>query len=263
MSERLQGFYEASRAEAAERMDLTPLGELERIISAQKPSPSLAEAVGSSNDVAVIAEYKRKSPDIDADIHNPASVYWTAQQYRDGGAAAVSVLTQMEHFGGSVSDLADARAASGLPILSKGFVSEEYQLYESKAYGASAVLLIAGGLKEVQLASLLGEAEDIGLECLVEVHDESELETANEMFSHMIGINNRNLDTMGIDMSVTERLIKHIPNDVPAVALSGYDAGNPEHMAGLRELKADGVIVGTSLMQTDNPAGALSSWTNG
>lgn len=261
MNERLQQFYEASKIETAERRELTSLSELERIIGAQKSGPSLADAVNENDDVAVIAEYKRKSPDIGADIRNPASVYWTAQQYRAGGAAAVSVLTELKHFGGSVSDLADARAASGLPVLSKGFVSDEHQLYEAKAYGASAVLLIAGGLKQERLRRLSEEASDIGLETMVEVHGRDELERAMvELDTDLLGINNRDLSTMKIDLETTCELIDKVPDDMPVIAASGYDIGNPKHMAELRELMVDGVLIGTSLMRQDNPAAALASW---
>jgi indole-3-glycerol phosphate synthase len=259
MKDRLAPFYQASSDEAARRKETEPLERLERIISAMEPGSGLVSAISGNQDVSVIAEHKRKSPS-EGDIRPDSSIARIAEQHQLGGAAALSVLTQEKNFGGALEDMAEARSASTLPVLRKDFISDEYQLYQAKAYGAEAVLLIAGGLSVSQLCNLQEEASDIGLDCLVEIHDEQDLEIAMECLPDMIGINNRNLATLEVDLDTTHQLIGHIPGDVPVVAESGYKVTHREHFAELRKLKVDGVLVGTDLMIQDNPAQALSDW---
>ncbi len=259
MKERLAPFYEASKEEAYRRKEIESVEWLERIISGVEPAPSMASTISRDRDVSVIAEHKRRSPS-EGDIRPGSHVGWIAEQYQLGGAAALSILTQEKNFGGTMADLAEARAACSLPILRKDFISEEYQLYQAKAYGASAVLLIAGGLEASKLCTLKEEANDIGLECLVEVHDEEDLEIAMECQPDLIGINNRNLSTLEVDLETTRQLVGYMPSDVPLIAESGYKVTNREHIVELRELKVDGVLIGTDLMTQDNPAQVLSDW---
>jgi indole-3-glycerol phosphate synthase len=185
---------------------------------------------------------------------------WTVEQYQQGGAVAISVLTLETGFGGKLEDLAEARSAVDLPLLRKDFISTPYQLHEAKARGADAALLIVAGLSDADLLCLHEEANDIGLDALVEVHDEQELSRALEVNPRLIGINNRNLRTMEIDLGTTRNLVEKVPDGITVVAESGYDVRNPEHMRELRTLGVGAVLIGTALMREENPAEVLSDW---
>jgi indole-3-glycerol phosphate synthase len=262
MSERLAEFYDAAQEEARAREAELPFRELEWIVGGLSDlSPRFVETIVQSNDVAVIAEHKRKSPSNKRDqpTHDLA---WTVDQYRRGGAAALSVVTQGLDFDGGVEDLGEAIRASdsGLPILRKDFIRNFYQIYESKAFGADAVLLIAAGLSDKKLFELYKEARDIGLDCLVEVHDEKDLSRALEVEPSLIGINNRDLDSLEVDLNTTRELIEAVPSGIPVMAESGYNVRKRKHMRELREIGAKGVLLGTSLMRDENPAEALAAW---
>ena len=181
-------------------------------------------------------------------------------QYSKGGATAISVLTQGKHFGGRLQDIDEARSATSTPILRKDFIDNKYQLHEAKSYGADAALLIVGGLSDVRLAKLYHEAGLIGLDCLVEVHNQEELERALEIEPKLIGVNNRNLSTMRVDLDTARDLIPLIPDGITTVAESGYSVRNPNHIRELRELGADAVLMGTALMRESDPADALANW---
>lgn len=259
MNEKLAPYYEAALEESQQHLKTQSLSTLEDIIAEQDKTSHFRRAIIESPDVAVIAEHKRKSPS-GGEIRPGSSVRWTVEQYQLGGAVALSVLTQETHFGGSVEDIFEARQSSLLPILRKDFISNEYQLYQAKAYGADAALLIVGGLEAEKLIDLQNEAADINLDCLVEVHDRSELETALESQAGLIGINNRNLSTLETDLRTVEDLIEEVPEDIPVVAESGYSVKNPDHIAELRALKVDAILMGTALMREENPAQALKNW---
>jgi indole-3-glycerol phosphate synthase len=260
MSEALAPYYAAAQQEAQTREVSVSLGDLERLIDGLiDPQPHFIRDLISSTGVAVIAEHKRRSPS-DGEIRAGSDVAWAVEQYQQGGAVAVSVVTQQAHFGGAVEDLARAREAVDLPILRKDFISTPYQLYEARAFGADAALLIVGGLSDAELLSLHREAGNIGLDCLVEVHDEQELSRAFEIHPDVIGINNRNLATMEVDLETTRNLAQKVPQDIVLVAESGYDVGNPAHMRELRALDVDAVLIGTALMREENPAGVLRTW---
>lgn len=198
-------------------------------------------------ELAVIAEVKRRSPSvgaIDLDVDTAAR----AAGYGEAGAAGISVLTEPDHFGGSLADLAVARAAAPVtPILRKDFVVESSQLDAARAAGADAALLIAALHDPAALHALVEHAHAIGLEVLVEVHDERELERALATSAQLIGINNRDLRSFAVDLSVTERLAPLVPDDRLVVGESGVhtaaDAGR------LRQAGVDAVLVGESLMR--------------
>ncbi len=258
--EQLEPYYMAARLEAGAYEQDTPLQDLEWMIAELPDGRSgFADALTAEDGVAVIAEHKRKSPS-EGQIGPGLGVTWTVEQYQKGGAAAVSILTQRIHFGGSIEDLVEARQAVDLPILRKDFIDREYQLYQAKAFGADAALLIAGGLSDDKLKDLHEEAEAIGLDCLVEVHNEAELCRALEIGTRLLGINNRDLSTMRVDTDTARGLIGMVPKDVTVVAESGYSVREPRHMGMLRELAVDAVLIGTSLVREENPAQALSAW---
>lgn len=265
MSESLNPYYTAARNESLVLEQSMPLQALEQMISESRiQEPQFTDTLLLSDGVAVIAEHKRRSPS-EGDIRPDSQVARRVEQYRRGGALALSILTQEKHFNGSLEDLSEARDAQAgrrvaLPILRKDFISTPYQLYEAKVSGADAVLLIVAGLKDTQLRDLHEEATDTGLDCLVEVHSREDLDRALQVCPPLIGINNRNLSTMKVDRTITQQLIGDVPAYSTVVAESGYDIEKPEDMAELRSLGVDAVLVGTALMRADDPAASLRQW---
>ena len=202
----------------------------------------------------VIAELKRRSPsrgEIRADF-DPVAI---ARAYQAGGAAALSVLTDERFFGGSLAVLEAVRAATELPLLRKDFVIDAYQIDEARVAGADAVLLIVAALAPAALARLFEHARGLGLDVLVEVHDEAELDAAKGMGADLIGINNRDLRSFVTDLSVTERLAKRVPQGALVVAESGIFG--PEDVARLARAGASAFLVGESLMREADPGLAL------
>jgi indole-3-glycerol phosphate synthase len=204
--------------------------------------------------IAVIAEFKRRSPSAGV-LREGAEVAQLVGAYERGGAGALSILTEQANFDGSLEDLRAAREVSRLPILRKDFVVDRYQLLEASAAGADAVLLIVAALSDSEFASLLEDARELGLDVLVEVHDRNELERALALEPELIGINNRDLRDFSVDIGRTRVLRPAIPPGVVVVSESGI--GSAEQ---LRELERDGVdavLIGESLMRSRDPAGAL------
>ena len=200
--------------------------------------------------MSLICEYKRKSPsagEIAPGVELPEQV----KAYEAGGAAALSVLTDETHFDGRLEDLGAARAVCGLPILRKDFVVDEYQLYEAAVGGADAVLLIAAVLDDDRLRDFQLKATELDLDCLVEIHDEEELDRAVESGAEVIGINNRNLDTGVVDIQTTYELITDVPTGTTVVSESGIS--NREELIELERVGVDAALIGESLMRSDNP----------
>ncbi|HEX7299708.1 MAG TPA: indole-3-glycerol phosphate synthase TrpC, partial [Solirubrobacteraceae bacterium] len=188
----LERIVDSTRADVARRRESVPLAELERQASGTREDRPFSEALTRPG-ISLIAEHKRRSPSA-GEIRRGASVTEIVEAYERGGAAAISILTEEHHFGGTLDDLREARAASALPILRKDFVVDPYQVYESAVAGADAILLIVAALAEDDLALLYREALGLDLDVLVEVHDEHELERALELLdADVIGINNRDL----------------------------------------------------------------------
>ncbi len=229
---------------------------LRKACSRGAPPPSFRDAVrrGRGEAVEVVAEVKRSSPSR-GPINPGLALEELVGSYERGGACAVSVLTEPEFFGGSMDDLVRARAATGLPVLRKDFILDPYQLLEAKAAGASAVLLIAALLEGDGLAYLLGEAEALGLEALVEVRDESELGAALGTGANIVGINNRDLRTLEVDLDTTRRLAPLVPVSTALVSESGYS--RREQVAGLPSLGVNAVLVGEALSRHAQPGLAI------
>jgi indole-3-glycerol phosphate synthase len=197
--------------------------------------------------VSLIAEHKRRSPSAGA-IREDLTLEEVVRAYERGGASAISVLTEAPSFGGSVGDLAAARTASTLPILRKDFIVDSYQVEESFAIGADAILLIVAALEDRQLAELHDQALQLGIAALVEIHDERELERALAVGAELIGINNRDLTTLEVDTGRTFALRERIPESATVVAESGFSA-----RAQIEQLEAagvDAVLVGEALMRS-------------
>lgn len=229
-----------------------------RTRAADGPAPPPFAAALCRPDVAVIAEVKRRSPskgEINAGLDAGAQ----AAAYAEGGAAALSILTEPTHFGGRPEDLTAAREHAAVPLLRKDFHVHPLQLLEAKALGASAVLLIARALSPSDLPQLATAAADLGLETLVEVRDEWELERAVAIRASVIGVNNRDLETLVIDAAVSRLLLPRVPRGVPAVYESGVRTRDQVEEAAL--LGADAVLVGSSVSAAADPAGAVRALT--
>jgi indole-3-glycerol phosphate synthase len=252
VSERLDELVEATRHRLADRKRVRSLADLERALPEHGLDRPFAEAL-SRPGTSVIAEYKRRSPSA-GNIRAGASVSEVVSAYERGGAAAVSVLTEEDHFGGSLDDLREARAVTDLPILRKDFTIDPYQVYEAKVYGADAVLLVVGALSDSQLGSLYGIARQLELDAIVEVHDEEELERALEVDADVIGINNRDLGDFSVDLGVTFELLVDVPAGKTVVSESGiHTRADVEE---LERVGVDAVLVGEALMRAPDPEAA-------
>ena len=233
----------------ARRAEL-PQAALEAQLAERREDRPFNEALTRPG-LSLIAEFKRRSPSAGALAPEGTDVAAQVTAYERGGAAALSVLTDEPHFGGSLDDLRAARAACGLPIIRKDFIVDPYQLYEAAVNGADAVLLIVAALGDEDLRSLYKEARSIDLDCLVEVHDAGELERALEAGSEVIGINNRNLDDMSVDIATTFELMPDVPAGKTVVAESGI-SGRAE-LEELDRVGVDAVLIGGALMSASDP----------
>lgn len=212
-------------------------------------------ALRRSGEVAVIAEFKRRSPSA-GEINPYAQVAGVTRVYEEAGASAVSILTDERYFGGTLDDVRSARESVGIPILRKDFVLDPVQLYESRAAGADAVLLIVRALTQGKLSELLDVCDELGLGALVETHDERELDRALEADARVIGVNARDLATFAVDLDTSLALIERIPADRIAVAESGIRGAGDVPRTG--EAGADAVLVGGWLMKGD-PFGGVEA----
>jgi indole-3-glycerol phosphate synthase len=220
--------------------------ELRRAAEQAGPARGFARALARRGEVSVIAEYKRRSPS--AGDLGAGDVSVTGRQYERGGAAAISVLTDGAYFGGDLSDLAAVRAAVAIPVLRKDFIVDEVQVWESRAAGADAVLLIARILSDSQLSAWIDLARELSFAALVEVHTASELERALRAGAGIIGINNRDLDRFVTDLEITSALASQVPSDRLLVSESGISRG--EDVVRLGEHGADAVLIGETLMRS-------------
>jgi indole-3-glycerol phosphate synthase len=227
----------------------TPQAELEAQLSGRGRDRPFQEALTRPG-LSVIAEFKRRSPS-KGDIAPGADIATQVAAYERGGAAALSVLTDAPHFGGSLDDLRAARAAATLPIIRKDFIVDPYQLVEAAVHGADAVLLIVRALSDRDLAALYEEARALDLDCLVEVHDADELERALEVDAEVIGINNRDLDEQRVDIQTTFELMPDVPAGKTVVAESGISGR--EELFELERVGVDAVLIGGALMTSENP----------
>lgn len=252
----LERAMQLARARVREMVEVFSPSHLEELCAKLPPPPSFSSALRpvTGGEVGIIAEIKRRSPSR-GDIRPGLRVAETARAYRRGGACAISVLTEPRFFGGSLQDLAEAASAVDLPVLRKDFILDRYQLLEARAAGAAAVLLIAGALEEGELAALLRQAGELGLECLVEVHGGEDLEKALGAGAGIVGINNRDLVTLEVDLGTTRRLAPLVPFSIPLVAESGYRSHRD--LVGLLELGVNAVLVGEVLSGSEDPERAL------
>jgi indole-3-glycerol phosphate synthase len=249
MSLRLDALVGATREAVHRRKRERPLAELEREAGTRPEGRPFAEALARPG-TSLIAEHKRRSPSAGT-IREGGSCAALVEAYERGGAAAVSVLTEEAHFGGSLADLREAQAAVELPILRKDFTIDPYQLYEAKAAGADAVLLVVGALEPEQLAALYRETRALDLDALVEVSDEEELYAALDVDADVLGINNRNLEDFSVDIQRTFDLLSDVPAGKVVVSESGIH--NREQIEELEQVGVDAVLVGEVLMRAPDP----------
>jgi indole-3-glycerol phosphate synthase len=241
------------RADLADRELQVPLGALQEQVASAPPARDPMPAFRAEG-VAVIAEVKRSSPSRGslAPIDDPAAL---ARQYADGGAAAISVLTEQRRFGGSLDDLRTVRAAVDVPLLRKDFIVTPYQLWEARAAGADLALLIVAALTQPELYALLEVTAEAGLTALVEVHDEGEVARAVAAGATLVGVNARNLKTLDVDPDTFARLAPAIPDDVVTVAESGVRG--PDDVSRYATAGADVVLVGEALVTGADPREAV------
>jgi indole-3-glycerol phosphate synthase len=248
----LETVVERTQASVAARKRQLPATELEKRLGPARRGRPFSEALIDEG-ISLIAEMKRSSPS-KGPIRPGASVSEVVRAYERAGARAVSVLTEGEYFGGSLDDLVEARAACDLPLLRKDFVVDEYQLLEARAAGADAVLLIVAALSEDHLGHLMAVASDLGMDSLIEVHDEEEVETAVEAGAEVLGINNRDLHSLEVDLDTTFRLLADVPAGTVVVAESGIT--EREDVERLEQAGVDAILVGETLMRADDPVRA-------
>ncbi|MCI0531086.1 MAG: indole-3-glycerol phosphate synthase TrpC [candidate division Zixibacteria bacterium] len=220
------------------------------------PARASAAFLRNPGGISLIGEIKRASPSAGV-LKDNLDVGQTAAIYRQGGAAAISVLTQEHFFRGSLGDLMAVRKSCKLPILRKDFIFTEYQVWESRWAGADFVLLIASIIAQRTLQELFDLCCDLGMDALVEVHDEEELEMAVRIGSRMIGINNRSLETLELDRNTALRLAGLLSGDVVKIAESGI-SGRQE-VCRLHEAGFDAVLVGEAILRSPDPAGKISA----
>jgi indole-3-glycerol phosphate synthase len=253
MGDFLDDIVERTESDLERRMREAPIEALAARLGPANRGRPFSEALVAEG-ISLVAEMKRASPSKGA-IRPGASVTEVVRAYEAAGAAACSVLTEGPHFAGSLDDLAEARDACGLPLLRKDFIVHPYQLVEARLSGADAVLLIVAALHRDRLEGLMRDAQDLGLDCLVEVHDEEEIGVAIEAGAEVIGINNRDLHSFEVDLETTFRLLPDVPAGTVVVAESGISTrGDVQE---LEDAGVDAILVGESLMRADDPAEAI------
>jgi indole-3-glycerol phosphate synthase len=222
----------------------------------EKARPHVLRTALSANRINIIAEFKRRSPSKGV-IREGADPVEIAQEYRSAGAAAISVLTEENYFDGSLDDLRAIRGAVRLPLLRKDFIFDEYQLYEAASAGADAVLLIVAALEDAPLSTLREITEDkIGMDALVEVHDEREIKRAAECGAKLIGVNNRDLRTFDVSLDISLNLARYAPANAALISESGLKSAND--LRRLNEVGYQGFLIGESLMRAESPRQALA-----
>lgn len=258
----LEEIIEAKRARVIVAKEAVPKARLreEAIEMRRSAKPhALLNALNRSDRINIIAEFKRRSPS-KGTIRENADAAATARSYESAGAAAISVLTEEKYFDGSLDDLRAVREVVSIPILRKDFIVDEYQVYESAAAGADALLLIVAALDDETLARLLRLTEDeLGMDALVEVHTKEEMDIAVANGATLIGVNNRDLRTFNVSTETSAQLARFAPADAVLVSESGL---NPDEVGKLRAVGYKGFLVGEVLMRAADPEWQLRLFRN-
>ena len=254
----LDSIIAGVREDLAERVRVRSLASVEADARAQAPARDALAAFRASSEqgrIGVISEVKRSSPSKGAlaEIPDPAHL---ASAYADGGATAISVLTEQRRFGGSLADLDAVRAAVDIPVLRKDFMVEPYQFFEARAHGADLVLLIVAALDDAQLRDFHDITRELGMTALVEVHDPDEAERALALDAKLIGVNARNLKTLEVHPEVFGPIAKTLPSDVVKVAESGISG--PDDARRYAEEDAQALLIGEALVKNGTPREGLA-----
>jgi indole-3-glycerol phosphate synthase len=252
----LRDLVAGAAHDASTRRETRSYAEVEAAAAAREPALDALEALAPADRVKIIAEIKRASPSRGplAEIPDPAAL---AVSYQNGGASAISVLTDARNFGGSLADLELVRAAVSLPVLRKDFISQPYQVLEARAAGADLVLLIVAALDQSTLDELYTLTTQYGMNALLETHSAEEIDRALQIGAGIVGVNARNLNTFELDQELFARLADHIPSGVIRVAESAVKSA--EDVAHYRRAGADVVLVGEALV-TGDPVQTLTEF---
>ena len=261
MSETFLDKIIAIKSEKVDRQkaatDIATLKEQAFSVRLDAEGHRLRTALSRTDRTNIIAEIKRASPSKGI-INDRIDVAEMARRYREGGAAAISVLTEEDFFKGSLDDLVAVRHAVDLPILRKDFIVDEFQIFEAAAAGADVILLIVAALEETPLADLYCLATDLKMDVIVEIHTVFELETAARIGANIIGVNNRNLQTLEVSLDFSRQLMPFRPPGALMIAESGISTS--EEIDELKSLGFDGFLIGETLMRSGNATEKLGEW---
>ncbi len=252
----LHTILKEKKKEIERLKDLYPVKLLETSIYFNTPVVSMKEYLTKNGASGIIAEFKRKSPS-KGWINKYADVEKVTLGYMQAGASALSVLTDESFFGGENKDLSIARKFNFCPILRKDFIFDEYQIYEAKSIGADAILLIAEVLEKSELNDLAKKAKELGLEVLLEIHSDKQLEKLNQ-YVDILGVNNRNLETFEVNLDNSKRISELLPDDIVKISESGIR--NPDDVIELRKYGFDGFLIGERFMNTPRPHDACKNF---
>ncbi|MCM4155936.1 indole-3-glycerol phosphate synthase TrpC [Gramella sp. AN32] len=235
---------------------VVPVSQLENSALFKREVLSLSEKIKKSS-TGIIAEFKRRSPSKSI-INQDLNIQEVARGYEKAGVCGMSVLTDGKYFGGSLDDLLIARAAVNIPILRKEFIIDEYQILEAKSYGADAILLIASVLSKDELKNFANFAKNLGLDVLLEIHNEAELEKSVNVAADLMGVNNRNLKTFEVSIENSKKLAQKIPANFVKVSESGIS--NPAVINELKKHDFKGFLIGENFMRTSQPGESASNF---
>lgn len=258
MSSILDRIVADKRLEVALRKQLIPIKQLEHSVLFEHQSPSLSTRLINSTS-GLITEHKRRSPSKDC-INQNLNVQDVAKGYETAGACGMSVLTDMKYFGGSLEDLLNSRASCEIPLLRKEFIIDTYQIVEAKAYGADVILLIAAILSRDEIQAFSRLAQSLGMEVLLEIHNEDELQKSIMPSLNMIGVNNRNLKTFEVSLETSRTLSGLIPDEFVKISESGIRT--VEDIKSLQPYGYKGFLIGENFMKTENPGAAAADFIN-
>ena len=244
------------RKEVDLKKSIIPSSQLEQSVLFNRSCTSLTKTLKNSA-TGIIAEHKRRSPSKDT-INQNTNVGLVAKGYQNAGVCGMSVLTDIKYFGGSLEDLLLARASVTMPLLRKEFIVNEYQILEAKAFGADAILLIAAVLTKTEIKIFSELAKSLGLDVLLEVHNEEELQKSIMPSLDMLGVNNRNLKTFEVNLETSKRLSNQIPDEFVKVSESGISA--IEAIKDLKQYGYQGFLIGENFMKTNDPGNSAMAF---
>ncbi len=254
----IEDIVKKKRQEIKEKKSTQSLRDLEELIS-NRPDPRNFMAAFNSSSISIIAEIKHASPSCGI-INDKIDHCLMASIYEKGGASGISVLTESEYFKGKLSFIREVKEKASLPVLQKDFIIDPFQIYEGRAFGADAILLIACLLDREELKDFIDLSISLKLTPLVEIHTENEFDKISNLNLPLIGINNRNLKTFEVDIKTTLRLIKWIPSKIKVISESGIKTKKDVQL--LKQAGVSGILVGETLMRSTDPLATMRELIN-